>query len=88
MSAVRRADIDSIAMRRPRIIDDESNGATVYHVGPWRYLWLPFLFGPLALGCALLAIGAEPDERGALWAGAGCFVLVLAFILALVRAAR
>ncbi|MBP8297059.1 MAG: hypothetical protein KAX84_13175 [Burkholderiales bacterium] len=61
----------------------------VYHVGPWRYLWLWLVFGPLALIFLALGLFSEqPGERAPLLIGGALWLLVPFMVTLLVRMAR
>ncbi|MBK8738368.1 MAG: PH domain-containing protein [Betaproteobacteria bacterium] len=69
------------------VTDDQA--PHIYHVGPWRYLWLWLVFGPLALIFLALGLFSEqPGERAPLLIGGALWLLVPFMITLLVRMAR
>ena len=67
----------------------EDQSRRVFHVGPWRYLWVWFVFGPLALvSVAGGLFSGAGEDRTALLIGGALWLLVPGLVTLLVRTAR
>ena len=67
----------------------ENEATRTYHIGPWRYVWVWFVFGPLALIFLGLGLFSElPGERTPMLVGGALFLIVPFLVTLLARTAR
>ena len=66
----------------------ENKPRRVYHIGPWRYVWVRLVFGPIAIFFVALGLFAEPPGEGApLLLGAALWLICPLLVTLLVRTA-